>query len=132
MEFIVLLCAALVFGPSIYQFSYFKKYQTISRAMGFLIGLGYWSIIFVTLLMPMMIAAEEGTVALIIVTIIALAITGGIFYFIFKKRTQKLKDFYPDDKFIAAKEMIACTGMLIGSLLMIVVIFLPFARRNND
>ena len=132
MEFIVLLCAALVFGPSIYQFSYFKKYQTISRAMGFLIGLGYWSIIFVTLLMPMMIAAEEGTVALIIVTIIALAITGGIFYLIFKKRTQKLKVFYPDDKFIAAKEMIACSGMLIGSLLMIVFIFLPFARRNND
>ena len=132
MEFLFLLIMALVFGPSIYQFSYFKKYQTISRAMGFLVGLGYWSIIFVTLLMPMMIAAEEGTVALIIVTIIALAITGGIFYFIFKKRAQKLKDFYPDDKFIAAKEMIACSGMLVGCILMVFVIFLPFARKNND
>lgn len=129
------LLAAFVFGPPIYQFSYFSKYYTISRGKAFLLGFGYWTILTMLLFFPILFVYEYGTVAMIITGVIAFAITGVVFYRIFKKRSDKLAVVYPEDKFIAAKEMIACIGMLFGSILIfmgiVLAIFLPFMRKRD-
>ena len=78
-----------------------------------------------------MMASESGTVATIIAIILGIALTGWIFYLIIKKRTAKLAELYPNDKFIAVKETIACLGMLFASIFMLLLIFLPFLRRRD-
>jgi len=120
------LYAAVIFGPPIYQFIYFKNHTTISRGKAFIYGLGYWCVLFCTLLAPIMIASEYGTVATVIAAIFAIAATGGAFCLIYKKRSRTLGDVCAADKFLVVKEMIACLGMLFGSILIFVVLMLGF------
>ena len=129
------LLAAFLFGPPIYQFVYFANNDTISKVRAFIYGLGYWAVLVWTLLMPILVAAEYGIVATVITSIIALALTGGIFYLIYKKRCKTLAEDLAIDCFIVVKEMIACLGMLFGVFLMIfgigLAIFLPGMRRRD-
>ena len=131
MEIVIYLIAAFIFGPAIYQFNYFSNYYTISRLKAFFWGFGYWTIIVCLFFFPILIVYESGTTAMIIASIIGLVLTGGVFYLILKKRSKTLAIAYPDDKFIAVKEMIACIGMMFGSILMIFLIFLPFTRNRD-
>lgn len=120
------LYAAVIFGPPIYQFIYFRNHATISRGKAFICGLGYWAVLFCTLFAPIMIASEFGTVATVIAAIFAIAATGGAFYLIFKKRSKTLAEACAEDKFLVIKEMIACFGMLFGSIIIFVVLVLGF------
>ena len=131
----LVILAAFVFGPPIYQFIYFANNDTISKARAFVYGLGYWAVLVWTLLMPILVATEYGTVATVITSIFAIALTGGIFYLIYKKRSKTLADDLEIDRFIVIKEMIACLGMLFGAFLtifgIILAIFLPGMRRRD-
>ena len=129
------LLAAFLFGPPIYQFVYFANNDTISKVRAFIYGFGYWGILVWTLFMPIIVATEYGTVATVITSIFAIALTGGIFYLIYKKRCKTLADDLAIDRFIVIKEMVACLGMLFGVFLMffgiVLAIFLPGMRRRD-
>lgn len=131
----LLLLAAFIFAPPIYQFIYFSKYYTISKLKAFFWGFGYWTIIVCLFGFPILFVYESGTVAMVIAGIIGLALTVGAFYFILKKRAKTLATIYPDDKFIVLKETVACIGMVFGSILLLYAvmfsIFLPFLRKRD-
>ena len=129
------LLAAVVFGPPVYQFIYFKENDTITRGKAFLYGLGYWSLLVCTLFMPLLFASQYGTVATVITAVFAIAATIGSFRLVYKKRRETLADDYAVDRFIVIKEMIACIGMLFGSILIfygiVLAVFLPGRSRRN-
>ena len=121
---LLLLIAVVVFVPPFYQKKFFEEYPTVTKGKGFLLGFGYWGIIVWLTIMPIAVAAEYGTVATVITSIIAIAATIGVFYLIVKKRTAKLEKIYPDEKLLALREIVACIGLFIYPILYIFVIFL--------
>ena len=126
---LLLLIAVVVFVPPFYQKKFFEEYPTVTKGKGFLLGFGYWGIIVWLTIMPIAVAAEYGTVATVITSIIAIAATIGVFYLIVKKRTAKLEKIYPDEKLLALREIVACIGLFIYPILFIfVVIFAIYSR----
>ena len=126
---ILILIAAVVFVPPFYQKKFFEKYPTVTKRKGFLLGFGYWGILVWLTLMPILVASEYGTVATVITSIIAIAATVGVFYLIVKKRTAKLEKIYPDEKFLALREIVACIGLVIYPILLIFVVMLAIYSK---
>ena len=129
MSLVLLLIAVVVFVPPFYQKKFFEEYPTVTKGKGFLLGLCYWGILVWLTVMPILVAAEYGTVATVITSIIAIAATIGVFYLIVKKRTAKLEKIYPGEKLLALREIVACIGLFIYPILLIfVVIFIIWAK----
>lgn len=127
----IMLIFFVIIGSVIYNFIYFNKYQTISRPKSFFYGIGYVLILFAFLFYPIVSSYDKAIGVIIITYIIALAITGAIFYLISKVRFKKIKDIYTDDKFIAIKEIIACIGVVFGCGFVLVQLCLPFLNKRD-
>ena len=129
---LLLLIAAVVFLPPFYQRKFFEEYPTLTKGKGFLLGFGYWGILVWVTLMPILVAAEYGTVATVITAIIAIGATLGAFYLICKKRMAKLEKEYPGENLLAVKEMVACIGLFIYPILLIFIFIFIIVLKVMD